>query len=120
MPQTPKTQKAPGQCLELFSAAHPRGRLSFAAVLMGRGRLFFAEEHFDVVAVDEQLAVLVADGAVLGIGLALLCNELVKFGVEVFHLRQLPGAVLAEVSLRRTVLLDVVGMVIEKLARVAR
>ena len=120
MPQTPKTQKAPGQSLELFSAAPPRGCLSFAAILMGRSWFFFPEEHLDVVAVDEQFAVLVADGAVLGICRALLRNEFIKPLVEVFDLWQLPGAVLAEVSLRRAVLLNLVGMGIEKFARIAR
>lgn len=53
MPQTPKTQKAPGQCLEFFSAAHPHGRLSFSAVAAGVGRFFFAEEHIDVVPINQ-------------------------------------------------------------------
>lgn len=116
MPQTPKTQKAPGQCLELFSAAHPRGRLSFSAILMGRGRFFFAEEHLGVVAVDEQFAVFVADCTVLGVGLALLCNELVKFGVEVYHIGQLLNAVCVEVALCRTVLLNLALVSVVKLA----
>lgn len=120
MPQTPKTQKAPGTGLELFSAAHPRGRLSFAAVLMGRGRLFFAEEHLDVVTVGEQFAVLVADGAVFGVGLALLCNELVKFGVEVYHIGQLLNAVCVEVALCRAVLLDLALVSVEEFARITR
>ena len=90
MPQTPKTQKAPGQSLELFSAAPPRGRLSFAAILMGRGRFFFAEEHLDVVAMDEQLTLFVADCTVLGICRALLRNEFIEPLVEVFDLWQLP------------------------------
>ena len=103
-PKNSKSSRPRG--LELFSAAHPRGRLSFAAILMGRGWFFFAEEHLDVVAMDEQLAVLVADCTVLGVGRALLRNELIELGVEVFDLWQLLNAVCVEVALRRAVLLN--------------
>ena len=70
---------------------------------MGRGWFFFAKECLDVVAVDEQLAVLVADCTVFGIGRALLCGKFLELSVEGFYLRQLLNAVCVEVVLRRTV-----------------
>ena len=70
-----------------FSAARPVGRLSFASVAAGVGRFFFAEERLDIVSMHQQLAVLVADCAVVGVGRALLGNEGAELGVEVFDLR---------------------------------
>ena len=68
------------------------------------------------MAVDEQLAVLVADCPVLGICRALLRNEFIEPLVEVFDLWQLPGTVLGEVSLRRAVLLNLCLVRVVKLA----
>ena len=103
-----------------FSAARPVGRLSFATFLMGRGWLFFAEERLDVVPVYQQLAVFVEDCTVVGVGRALLGDEGVELGAEVFDLRQAREVMLVEIALRLAVLLDLVGMGIIKFARVAR
>ena len=68
------------------------------------------------MAMDEQLAVLVADCPVLGVCRALLRNEFIEQLVDVFDLWQLPETVLSEVSLRRAVLLDGILMRVVELA----
>lgn len=117
----PENSKLPGLAVgRFFSAARPVGRLSFAASAAGVGRFFFAEEHFYVVPIHQQLAVFVAQDAVVGVGRALLGYEGAELGVEVFDLRQARQVALVEVSLRLAVLLDLVGMGSIKFARVAR
>ena len=68
---------------------------------------------------DEQLAVLVADCTVFGVGRALLRNEFIEPLVEVFDLWQLPGTVLSEVALRRAVLLNLALVCIVEFAQIA-
>ena len=66
--QTQKTQDCPALQPGCFSAARPVGRLSFAAAAAVGVGLFAGEEALNVLAVYEQLAVLVAQGAVVGVG----------------------------------------------------
>lgn len=49
--------------------------------------------------VNQQLTLLITEGAVLGIGRTLFCNESVELGVQVFDLRQLFETVVVEVPL---------------------
>lgn len=58
VPNPAKTQKLPASRSGVFSAAHPVGRLSFAAVAALVFRFFCTEEHLNVVPMHEQLAVL--------------------------------------------------------------
>ena len=48
---------------------------------------------------NQQLTLLITEGAVLGIGRTLFCNESVELGAQVFYLRQLFGTVVVEVPL---------------------
>lgn len=68
----------------------------------------------------QQLTVFVADCAVVGVGRALLGDEGVELGAEVFDLRQARQAVLVEVSLCLAVLLYLVGTGVVEFARKAR
>lgn len=49
--------------------------------------------------VNQQLTLLITEGAVLGIGRTLFCNESVELGAQVFDLRQLFETVVVEVPL---------------------
>ena len=60
---------------------------------------------------DQQLTLLITEGAVFCIGCTLFCNENVELGVQVFYLRQLFETVFVEVSLRLAVFFNV-GLVL--------
>ena len=62
----------------------------------------------------------VSQGAVLGVGRALLRDEFVELGVEVFDLRQLLNAVCVEIALRLAVLLYLGFVCVVEFARIAR
>lgn len=94
-----------------FAAARPGGHLSLAAdaaVLLG---FIVGKQTFDVLPVDQQLTLLITQGAVLGIGRTLFCNESVELGVHVFDLWQLFETVVVEVLLRLAAFFNV-GLVL--------
>ena len=68
----------------------------------------------------QQLTLLVTDSTVFGIGFALLNDERIKLSVERFYLGQLLNAVCVEIAFRCAMPLDLVGMDIEKFARITR
>ena len=57
----------------------PRMRQPLLGFIVGK-------QTFDVLPVDQQLTLLITQGAVLGIGRTLFCNENVELGVQVFDL----------------------------------